>query len=75
MQLTKQIGVIVGVDGSVASVGVYNMSNSSEIIWLGDILTGPKIGALLTINQNDVKIIASVITEKVIDQQNTIRST
>lgn len=75
MKVTKKIGVIVGVDGTVASVGVYNMSNASEIIWCGEILTGPKIGALLTINQNDIKIIASVITEKVIDQQNTIRST
>src|SRR5699024_1559610 len=37
-------------------------------------LTGPKIGAFLTINQNDIKIIASVSTEKVIDQQNTIKS-
>jgi len=50
------------------------MSNDAEFIWHGDILTGPKIGAFLTINQNDIKIIASVSTEKVIDQQNTIKS-
>lgn len=70
----KRLGVIVGVDGDVSYVGMYHMSNDAEFIWYGDVLTGPKIGAFLTINQNDVKIIASVSTEKVIDQQNTIRS-
>ncbi|WP_391483852.1 ATP-binding protein [Lactiplantibacillus plantarum] len=74
MMTSKRVGVIVGVDGTVANVGVYDMSNAAEVLWFGEILTGPKIGALLTINQNDVKIIASVITEKVIDQQNTIKS-
>lgn len=33
-------------------------------------LTGPKVGAYLTINQNDVKIIATVFSEKIIDLQN-----
>lgn len=71
----KKLGVIVGVDSNISQVGMYNMSNDAEFIWYGDILTGPKIGAFLTINQNDIKIIASVSTEKVVDQQNTIRST
>ena len=70
----KKLGVIVGVDGDNSYVGMYRMSNDAEFIWHGDILTGPKIGAFLTINQNDIKIIASVSTEKVIDQQNTIKS-
>lgn len=74
MTTSKRVGVIVGVDGTIANVGVYAMSNAAEILWYGEILTGPKIGALLTIRQNDVKIIASVITEKIIDQQNTIKS-
>lgn len=72
---SKRLGVIVGVEGDVSQVGMYNMSNDAEFIWHGDILTGPKIGAFLTINQNQVKIIATVSTEKVIDQQNTIKST
>lgn len=71
---SKKLGVIVGVDGSVSQVGMYSMSNDSQLLWYGDILTGPKIGAFLTINQNDVKIIATVSSEKVVDQQNTVRS-
>lgn len=73
-EYSKKLGVIVGVDGDNSYVGMYHMSNDADFIWHGDILTGPKIGAFLTINQNDIKIIASVSTEKVIDQQNTIKS-
>ncbi|NHI75775.1 ATP-binding protein [Lactococcus petauri] len=72
---SKKIGVIVGVDGTISQVGMYSMSNDSHFIWYGDILTGPKIGAFLTINQNDIKIIASVSSEKIVDQQNSIKST
>lgn len=71
----KKLGVIVGVDGDISQVGVYQLSNDAEYLWYGDILQGAKIGAFLTILQNNVKIIASVVTEKVADQQNTIRST
>lgn len=71
---SKKLGVIIGVEGNISQVGMYNMSNDAEFIWYGDILTGPKIGAFLTINQNEVKIIATVSTEKIIDQQNTIKS-
>lgn len=71
---SKKLGVIVGVDGSISQVGMYSMSNDSQLLWYGDVLNGPKIGAFLTINQNDVKIIATVSSEKVIDQQNTVRS-
>lgn len=71
---SKKLGVIVGVDGSLSQVGMYSMSNDSQLIWYGEVLTGPKIGAFLTINQNDVRIIATVASEKVIDQQNTVRS-
>lgn len=71
----KKIGVIVGVDGDISQVGMYQLSNDAEYLWYGDVLQGAKIGAYLTILQNNVKIIASVVTEKVADQQNTIRST
>lgn len=74
MLKSKKLGVIVAVDGNISNVGMYNMSNDSNIIWYGHILTGPKIGAYLTIRQNDAKIVATVVTEKVIDQQNTIKS-
>lgn len=70
----KKIGVITAVDSDVSQVGVYEMSNDANFLWYGDILTGPKLGAYLTINQNDVKIIATVSTEKIIDQQNSISS-
>lgn len=71
----KKLGVIVGVDGDISQVGMYHLSNDAEYLWYGDVLQGAKIGAYLTILQNNIKIIASVITEKVADQQNTIRST
>ena len=71
----KKLGVIVGVDGDISQVGMYQLSNDAEYLWYGDVLQGAKIGAFLTILQNNVKIIASVVTEKVADQQNTIRST
>ena len=71
----KKLGVITAVDGDISQVGMYSMSNDAEFIWYGEILTGPKIGAYLTINQNDIKIIATVSNEKVIDQQNSIKST
>lgn len=74
MKTAKKLGVIVSVDGDIAQVGMYNMSNDAEFVWYGDILTGPKIGAFLTIKQNDIKIISTVSTEKVIDQQNTVKS-
>ena len=71
----KKLGVIVGVDGDISQVGMYQLSNDAEYLWYGDVLQGAKIGAYLTILQNNVKIIASVVTEKVADQQNTIRGT
>lgn len=70
----EPLGVIVGVDGSLATVGMYQMSNSADFLWDGDILIGPKVGAYLTILQNDVKIIATVVSEKIMDQQNTVKS-
>ena len=74
-RVVKKLGVIVGVDGDISQVGMYHLSNDAEYLWYGDVLQGAKIGAYLTILQNNVKIIASVVTEKVADQQNTIRST
>lgn len=70
----KKLGVITSVDGDISQVGVYSMSNDAEYIWYGEILNGPKVGAFLTINQNNIKIIATVVTEKVVDQQNSIKS-
>lgn len=71
----KKLGVITSVDSDISQVGMYSMSNDAEFIWHGEILTGPKVGAYLTINQNEIKIIATVSNEKVIDQQNSIKST
>lgn len=70
----KKLGVITAVDGNLSEVGMYSMSNDVEFIWYGEVLVGPKIGAYLTINQNDIKIIVSVSDEKIIDQQNSIKS-
>lgn len=70
MKKNKKVGVIIEVDGNLSKVGMYSETNDSDYIWNGDILTGPKVGAYLTINQNDVKIIATVFSEKIIDLQN-----
>ena len=70
----KFIGVIVEVNNDCSKIGVYSLLNDSTIIWNGQLLSGPKVGAYLTINQNEVNIIAKVISEKVIDQQNNINS-
>lgn len=74
MNRSKKVGVIIEVDGNLSKVGMYNETNDSNYIWYGDILTGPKVGAYLTINQNDIKIIATVFSEKIIDLQNDIRN-
>ena len=70
----KKIGVIVCVEGTLAQVGLYDATNDSKIIWKGKILSGPQVGAFLTINQNDVKIVATVVSEKINDQLNTSKS-
>ena len=64
-RINKSLGVIVSVDGSISEVGMYELSNDPQILWNGELLNGPKVGALLTIKQNDVKIIAKVINEKI----------
>lgn len=50
------LGVIVSVNGSIAQVGMYSMTNDADILWDGKLLNGPKVGTLLSINQNDIKI-------------------
>ena len=70
----KVLGVIVGVEGDEAEVAMYSMSNDTTFLWDGDILVGTKIGALLTIYQNDIKIIASVSKEKIVDVKNNVKS-
>ena len=74
IEISKKIGVIVAVDGDSSQVGMYSLTNDVEYIWRGEILTGPRVGAYLTINQNDIKIIASVTSEKIIDTQNNVKS-
>ncbi len=66
------LGVIVEVEGSFSVVGMYNISNDTNILWYGHLLAGPRVGALLTINQNNIKIIAKVCKEKILDEQNRV---
>ena len=66
----KKIGVIISVDGNVSQVGLYDTTNDTDVFWYGDILSGAKVGAFVTIHQNMVKIIATVASESIIDQQN-----
>lgn len=68
------LGVIVSVNGDIAQVGMYSKTNDASILWDGKLLNGPKVGTFLTINQNDIKIIATVISEEIIDQQNNNHS-
>jgi hypothetical protein len=68
------IGVVISVDGDRTLIGTYDLINDDEIIHNGQILYGPRLGTYVTIRQNDIKLIAKITSEKVIDQQNTIRS-
>lgn len=68
------IGVVISVEGDRTLIGTYDLINDDEIIHNGQILYGPRLGAYVTIRQNDVEIIAKITSEKVLDQQNTIRS-
>lgn len=70
----RMLGVVVGVEGSVAEIAMYSMSNQSNFLWDGKILPGPKVGALVSIHQNDIRIIASVYKENISDGKNTISS-
>lgn len=70
----KRVGVIVEVNNQYSRVGVYSLLNDSSVIWCGELLSGIKVGSYLTINQNDIKIIATVFSEKVLDQQNSVGS-
>lgn len=70
----KRVGVIVEVNNQISKVGVYSLLNDNNVIWNGELLSGIKVGAYLTINQNDIKIIAMVSSEKVVDQLNTVSS-
>lgn len=69
-----RLGVVTGVESDIATIGLYNLTNDPQMIWNGDILPGPKVGSYVTIFQYDVKIIASVFSEKVSDQQNSINN-
>ncbi|MFR0079954.1 MAG: hypothetical protein ACLRU1_06830 [Veillonella parvula] len=62
MEYCKKIGVIITVDGNVSQVGLYDTTNDTDVFWYGDILSGAKVGAFVTIHQNMVKIIATVVS-------------
>lgn len=71
---TMKLGVVVAVEGDIAEIAMYSMANDSVILWNGELLNGPRVGSYITILQGNVKIITKVISEKIIDQQNTIKS-
>lgn len=69
-----KLGVVVGVDSDISTVGLYNLTNDPQMIWGGSTLPGPKVGSYVTIFQYDVRIIASVFAERISDQQNSINN-
>lgn len=69
-----RLGVVVGVDSDISTIGLYNLTNDPQMIWDGNILPGPKVGSYVTIFQYNVRIIASVFSERVSDQQNSINN-
>lgn len=72
--MDKHIGVVISVDSAIAEVAMYEMVNGSNILWDGEILPGPKVGSFVSILQGNVRIVAKVISEKIIDQQNPVGS-
>ena len=53
----KPLGVVIGVDGTVSQIGMYNSSNTDEFIWNGELLKGPRVGGLIAIAQNDILLL------------------
>lgn len=72
--MDKYIGLVISVDSAIAEVAMYDMVNDANILWEGQVLPGPKVGSFISILQGNVRIIAKVISEKIIDQQNSIGS-
>lgn len=72
--MDKYIGIVISVDSAIAEVAMYDMVNDANILWEGQVLPGPKVGSFISILQGNVRIIAKVISEKIIDQQNSIGS-
>lgn len=72
--MDKYIGIVISVDSTIAEVAMYDMVNDANILWEGQVLPGPKVGSFISILQGNVRIIAKVISEKIIDQQNSIGS-
>lgn len=72
--MDKYIGIVISVDSAIAEVAMYDMVNDANILWDGQVLPGPKVGSFISILQGNVRIISKVISEKIIDQQNSIGS-
>ena len=72
--MDKNMGIVISVDSSIAEVAMHDMVNDSNILWDGKLLPGPKVGSFVSIHQGNVRIIAKIISERVIDQNNSIRS-
>lgn len=70
----KPLGVVIGVDGTVSQIGMYNSSNTDEFIWNGELLKGPRVGGLIAIAQNDIIIIAKIFKEQISDMQNDLKT-
>ena len=68
------IGVVVAVDADIATVGVYNITNDPSFIVDGELVSGVKVGAFLLVKQGRFKIVTKVVSEKIQDQQNTVKS-
>lgn len=69
--MDKHIGIVVSVESNIAEVAMYEMVNGSNILWDGQLIPGPKVGSFISILQGNIRIIAKVISEKIIDQQNS----
>lgn len=72
--MDKHIGIVVSVESNIAEVAMYEMVNGSNILWDGQLIPGPKVGSFISILQGNIRIIAKVISEKIIDQQNSVGS-
>lgn len=64
--MDKYIGIVISVDSAIAEVAMYDMVNDANILWEGQVLPGPKVGSFISILQGNVRIIAKVISEKLL---------
>ena len=68
------LGIVIEVNGDISKIGMYNVSNDTNILFNGDLISGLKVGAFVIVKQGLNRIVTKVISEKIKDNQNSLQS-